>query len=432
MPKENKQIVLRSEEVQEILTKVPHWTIRWGNLIILILIVLVFLFSYFIKYPDIIAAPIVITTENPPQRLIAKNTGRIEKIFVVNKDTIKENTPVAVLESTAYYKDVFRLKNMLDTLSVSNFEKEFIFPFHKIPFLDLGKIQQSFNTFENKYIAYNLDNELNPTGVEENYQSYETSFLQNRQAILSNQKKYYKEELELKRKENKRYQKLYEKGAISSQEWEAKNTELIQAKRNYQGVLTQISQLNSSLNELNKNTATTKINAQQGKVNLSKELYQSFSELKNEIDAWEVENVFRSSIKGQVSFMKIWSNNQMVNTGDFVFTIIPIDYGSYVGRIEAELRNSGKIKIGQRVNIHLDNYPDNEFGVLKGKIKSISLIPNSEGKLYVDVSFPNMLKTSYDKEINFSQEMTGQADIVTEDLRLIERFFYQFRGILDR
>ena len=34
---------------------------------------------------------------------------------------------------------------------------------------------------------------------------------------------------------------------------------------------------------------------------------------------------------------------------------------------------------------------------------------------------PKGLETSYKKQIPFQQEMTGTADIITEDLRLIER-----------
>ena len=40
--------------------------------------------------------------------------------------------------------------------------------------------------------------------------------------------------------------------------------------------------------------------------------------------------------------------------------------------------------------------------------------------------------TSYNKDIEFKQEMRGAAEIITEDLRLIERFFYQFREVLNR
>ena len=51
-----KDIELRSEEVQEILTKVPNWMIRWGNTLFLFLIVLLLALSWLVKYPDIITS----------------------------------------------------------------------------------------------------------------------------------------------------------------------------------------------------------------------------------------------------------------------------------------------------------------------------------------------------------------------------------------
>jgi hypothetical protein len=42
------------------------------------------------------------------------------------------------------------------------------------------------------------------------------------------------------------------------------------------------------------------------------------------------------------------------------------------------------------------------------------------------------MHTSYDKTIDFKHEMLGSADIITEDLRLIERFFYQLRKAVVR
>jgi len=40
--------------------------------------------------------------------------------------------------------------------------------------------------------------------------------------------------------------------------------------------------------------------------------------------------------------------------------------------------------------------------------------------------------TSYKREIPFKHEMLGQADIITEDLRLIERFFYQLKSAMNK
>ena len=139
--------------------------------------------------------------------------------------------------------------------------------------------------------------------------------------------------------------------------------------------------------------------------------------------------MFKSNIKGTVSFMKIWNKNQTINNGDFIFTIIPKNHANYVCKVQAPVLNSGKVKVGQSVNIKLSSYPDNEYGVLKGKVKSISLIPNNEGLYLLDVLLAEKLITTYNKELEFKQEMEGIAEIITEDLRLIERVFYQFKEI---
>lgn len=76
---EKKELELRSEEVQDILSQIPHWMIQWGNVLIFSLIILVFIFSWLIKYPDILSSEITITTAIPPEKIVASTTGRIEK-----------------------------------------------------------------------------------------------------------------------------------------------------------------------------------------------------------------------------------------------------------------------------------------------------------------------------------------------------------------
>jgi len=112
---DNKQIELRSEEVQEILTRIPHWMIRWGNLVILALLLSLFLVSWMVKYPDLIQTEIIVTTALPPEKLVAKSAGRFEKILVSDRQQILKNTPLAIIENTANYADVFRLKTHFAT-----------------------------------------------------------------------------------------------------------------------------------------------------------------------------------------------------------------------------------------------------------------------------------------------------------------------------
>jgi multidrug resistance efflux pump len=255
-----------------------------------------------------------------------------------------------------------------------------------------------------------------------------------KERLLLTQQQYQisQNELQLKKQELERYRKLYEKGVIATQEWESKNLDFLQSEKNVRTISTQLSQMRSSINDLKRNSGNTRISESKDNINLLRNVLQSFTQLKKAINDWELMYVLRSSIKGEVSFMQIWVKNQTINSGEQVFTIVPTDSKKYIAKVKAPAQNSGKIKLNQTVNIRLANYPDREFGIIKGKIKSISLTPDKDGNLLIDVSLPNGIETSYDKKIIFQQEMSGTADIVTEDLRLIERLLYQFRDIFKR
>ncbi|CAM1364297.1 HlyD family secretion protein [Tenacibaculum xiamenense] len=423
-------IELRSEEVQEILTKVPHWMIRKGNTLFFILILLLLLLSWLIKYPDTIASEVIVTTEIPPQKEFAKVTGKFDTIFVNDGQSIKINKPIAIIENTANYKDVFFLKSIVDTVSLK--KNTFTFPLEKIPILFLGDIENVYAQFENNYIQYLLNKELRPYSNESIANNIATSELRRRLESTQSQKEINKTELEFKKKDLDRSKALFDKGVISAKEYEAKQLEYLQAERNYQSMNSSISQLRESLANSRKTSKGTEITRIREEMNLLKNTIQSFNLLKKGILDWELKYAFISKVEGEVSYLNYWNKNQTVTQGDLVFTIIPSEYSSYIAKLKTPSQNSGKIKIGQTVNVMLDNYPDYEFGVIKGKVKNISVIPDKEGFYTIDVTLPDELETSYNKKIEFKQEMRGTAEIITEDLRLIDRFFYQLKKIAEK
>ena len=94
------------------------------------------------------------------------------------------------------------------------------------------------------------------------------------------------------------------------------------------------------------------------------------------------------------------------------------------------VQGSGKVKIGQRVNVRLNNFPDQEFGYLIGRVESISNIPTPEGFYVLEIVFPSGLTTNYDRLLPLTRQMAGSAEIITDDLRLIERFLMPVRKLI--
>ena len=109
--------------------------------------------------------------------------------------------------------------------------------------------------------------------------------------------------------------------------------------------------------------------------------------------------------------------------------IIPEAHAQIIGRINLPAKGAGKVAVGQKVNIRFENFPYMEYGIIKGQVKSISPIPNNENYI-VEVHIPQEMKTNYNIPLKFTPEMKGSAQIITEDLRLIQRFFNPAKSLL--
>ncbi len=418
---------LRSENVQDILTTPPHWMIRWGNTLIFIILLMVLMMSYFIKYPEFIPAPILITSQNPPEKLEARTNSKIEKIFIKNGEIVSKNAVLMVLQSSGNYKDILKLKNIVDSL---NQNQVFSFPVNEVSKFKLGELQSDYNVFSKALQDEQLFSKLQPYAPENLAANQSLTENRSRIAILQQQRQLEVSKFDLSKKNYDRSQTLFDQGVISKMELENEKIKYLQAEQNLKNINISLSQSEESINNLNKTKSGASINSEKDKINYSSAAVQSFEQLRKSLKQWELAYLITSSTNGKVSFQQFWGENQFLKSGDVILSILPTEKTAIVGRMFVPTTNAGKIMPGQKVLIKLDNYKYQEFGIVEGKVENISLTPDKDGNYYVDVILPKGLKTSYNKTLPFDKELKGNAEIVTQDLRLIERFFYQIRKLL--
>jgi HlyD family secretion protein len=164
-------------------------------------------------------------------------------------------------------------------------------------------------------------------------------------------------------------------------------------------------------------------------------LLNACDQLQAELKSWEQTYLFRSPITGTVTFTKYWQNNQNVLSGETILTVVPANATRITGKIYLPPQGAGKVKVGQTVNVKFDNFPYMEYGMVKVTVKNIALVPivqNDVRKYVLEVDFPEQLTTTYGKTIAFSQEMQGAAEIITDDLRLLDRFLNPIRALLKK
>ena len=135
--------------------------------------------------------------------------------------------------------------------------------------------------------------------------------------------------------------------------------------------------------------------------------------------------------KGFVSFTKFWSANQSVLKDEPVVSIVPLETGSFLGRITLKMQRSGKVKTGQAVNIKLSGYPYLQYGIVRGRVKSKSLVPSGDAYI-IDIELPAGLRTLYGQELDFTQNMQGTAEIITENIRLLQKIINPFRYLVTK
>ena len=152
--REENKIEIRSEEIQDILGKVPHWIIRWGTLAILFTVLVLIVGSWLFSYPEIKRAEIIVTTENPPATLVARTGGQLESLFVTDSQYVKINTHLAVIENPASYSDVISLRFDIEEVrtTINSLKQEEFIELNNN--YTLGEIQSAYAEFVNSYQDY--------------------------------------------------------------------------------------------------------------------------------------------------------------------------------------------------------------------------------------------------------------------------------------
>jgi len=123
----------------------------------------------------------------------------------------------------------------------------------------------------------------------------------------------------------------------------------------------------------------------------------------------------------------ILSTDQSVSSFEQQFASEP--QSRIIGKVNLSIKEARKVAVGQKVNIRLEDYPSMEFGYLQAKVKIISELSGSGG-YSVEVEIPQNLLTSFNIPIKVSPDMKGSAEIITADLRLIQRFVNPVKSLL--
>jgi len=430
MPEEREDIVIRTEEIDEILNSTPRWILRWGLSVIFILIATAVILSYFIRYPDILTADVTLTTLNPPVNLVARTNGKMTHLLAANHSTVKTGQIVAVIENTADYRDVLYLAEkgnaVLEQTRVSDSIPRVVIR----DSLRTGELTPFYLMLLKSIKDLNLYRDLTPYAKQISLLQKDLVSYRDLLEKYRKQSSINTEQLKLAEADYNRDKALYEGKAISAREFDNKKRDYLSALNSNESTKITLSNTLIQINAIEKNILQLQLQDYQEQTKLKNEFLQNLKTLLAEINKWKQLYLVESPTEGRISFFNIWTVNQDIHTGDELFSVVPSRKQEFVGKCILPVANTGKLEVGQQVNIKLDNYPYNENGMLTGTLINISEVPNKD-TYAIDVKLNNGLTTSYHKTLQYKEQMKGKADIITKNVSVMDRIFFNLKKLMD-
>lgn len=419
---------LRSEAASEIISENPGFLIRYGTTIFLIVLLLIGLVAWFIRYPDIVSTTAKLTSINAPKPVITKTAGKLIQLSVKENETVAKGQVLGHMETIAEPAEVLLLSQSLDSISalLDQDNVAAINRFYGKRYGHLGELQERYQTFNQ---AFRTFNDYVGSGFFLNKMNMlygDQKLLQKQNEQLLQQKSLEEQDLALAQKTFDANEILKKEKVISDLEYRTEKSKLLNKEST-------IPQINSSLlnNEAQKTEKQKEIFELENTIKQQKEIFrQAVNSMKTAVNEWKQNFLLIAPTEGRASFNSFLQENQQLNANQTVCYINP-ENSSYYAEMKVPQSNFGKVKTGQKVLMKFAAYPYAEFGSVEGKVAFISQIATDSGYL-AKIDLPNGLTTNYNKHIQFREGLVSNCEIITENMRLLERLYYNLYSQMKR
>lgn len=424
---ETKTIVIRErEEIQSMLGKNPGFWVRNGIVILSCIIALVLALSWVVEYPDMVTAPVTISTVQPPIRVRTPAAGKIVTLYARNNESVTQNQLLAVLESGVSPDAVVQAGAVLDRLQQMQSPAQLsllVIPEQ----LELGSLQPTWSALINDLQTLRI--RLSEDIVFQQIRSIQEEMEETRRLIesLQRQAAILQEDFVLAGKNLERQRALQKQNVLSTQDLERIESAYLQQKQSLEGFSANIGTQRVRIKQLETRQSELNHDRMQELNTYWERIREKGQNMRSAMDQWALSYLIKAPISGRLNYTAPWSEQQFVQKDQELFAVVPVVGASQHTVAYAQLpsANAGKVQTGQAVKIWLDAYPFQEYGALIGQVVSISEIP-AESHYLVQISLPNELRTTTNFVIPNKPELVGSAKIVTRKYNVLQRIFQQF------
>jgi multidrug resistance efflux pump len=423
--KNENNIEVLNEEIQEILGTPPGWILRFGTLIFFIVIVVLIWLSYWIQYPDVVVSEIIISFNNPPTKLISIKAGYLNKLHTAHNQKVKKGQLLISYNSEANYKDVLSLYEKL--LQVKQTNQSSILSLSFTENYSIGELQKYLFQFLEKQKQYSLRVKGISEVTNKSDKQKQISSLVNGIEYSTNLRDNLAIQIDNTQIQLKNEEAMVKMDKLSQFELNKTRDKLTVLSSNLNATEAEIKDKQFKISNLRSDLASLRVNSEKGREVALSEMNAAFVQFKSNVSLWISSHLIISPSDGTVQVTnKFLKSGQYVNKEEPLLIIIPPQSNMMKGLMNVPFTESGNIKRNQLVLVKLNSYPSSKYGIIEGKVASSSSIALEEdGKLVspVTVYFENGLVTTTGYKVSTKKELSGMARIITQNKRFIQRIF---------
>ena len=423
--KNENNIEVLNEEIQEILGTPPGWILRFGTLIFLIVIVILIWLSYWIQYPDVVVSEIIVSFNDPPSKLISTKSGYLNKLHVVHNQKVKKGQLLISYNSEANYQDVLSLYEKL--LQVKQTNQSSILSLSFSENYSIGELQKYLFQFLDKQNQYSLRVKGISEVTNKSDKQKQISSLENGIEYSTNLRDNLAVQIENTQIQLKNEEAMVKMDKLSQSELNKTRDKLIVLSSNLNATEAEIKDKQFKISNLRSDLVNLSVSSEKGREVALSEMNAAFVQFKSNVSQWISSHLIISPTDGTVQVTnKFLKSGQYVNKDEPLLIIIPPQSNKMKGIMNVPFNESGNIKRNQLVLVRLNSYPSSKYGIIEGKVASSSSIALEEdGKLVspVTVYFENGLVTTTGYRVSTKKELSGMARIITQNKRFIQRLF---------
>jgi uncharacterized small protein (DUF1192 family) len=417
MDDEKKILLTRSEELSDIMEQIPHWLIRSGVLMLMLVLMLIFGGSYFLPHSEKIILPVKLMPIDHPVPLVLRAGGFIDTMCVEEGDIVETGDYILYLRGTENIDEILVFEKLIDSLREVTGSRLPRVPEMRIRLSGQYNLDYSELLSELRSLSLLSVNSLHTERI-----GLLNERISKTKELLEDTRKQYSlrvEEMALISDKTARDSTLYSWKMSSLDELEVSRRQYLNAKSAFYDYNDRLRSLELLLLQLGQEKREIEIMASDELVASKIRLGGMLDKIKTRLETWKSDNLLASPVCGRVYFNEDLSRHMRLESGTVIGLVVPPEVSAIKCIATARGEEAVLIREGMNVRLRLPGYESDSGNYIEGIVSSVGNV-GINGLFRVAIDLKDDI-ANLNERFGVFYGLEGTAEVIVKRGRLFHK-----------